>query len=194
MFPEKPASTRNPSLLDAARSLLVVIDVQENFRKAVDGFDALAGRIALLTRAAARIGVPALVTEQYPKGLGPTAPAILESLPEGSPVIEKLAFSACDVPEWTAAARASGRNQYVLCGVETHVCVLQTALDLVQQPGASVYVVEDAVASRSDADRTAALRRMETHGVQIVTREMVVLEWLRRAGTPEFREMLGWIK
>jgi nicotinamidase-related amidase len=194
MFLPEKAPQRNPTLLDAARSLLVIIDVQENFAKAVQGFDPLAERIALLAKAAARIGVPALVTEQYRKGLGPTAATILESVPGGTPVIEKLAFSACDVPEWTAAVRASGRDQYVLCGVETHVCVLQTALDLAQDPSASVYVVEDAVASRNPDDRAAALRRLEAHGVQIVTREMVVLEWLRRAGTPEFREMLGWIK
>ncbi|HEX2612069.1 MAG TPA: hydrolase [Fibrobacteria bacterium] len=194
MFLPEKSHQRNPTLLDAARSLLVVIDVQENFRKAMDDFDALAERIALLAKAAARIGVPILVTEQYRKGLGPTSGSILASVPQGTPVIEKLAFSACDVPEWTAAARASGRNQYVLCGVETHVCVLQTALDLAQDPGASVYVVEDAVASRSPSDRAAALRRLEAHGVQIVTREMVVLEWLRKAGTPEFKELLGWIK
>lgn len=193
LLPEK-SPQRNPTLLDAARSLLVIIDVQENFRKAIVDFGPLADRIALLAKAAARLRVPVLVTEQYRKGLGPTAAPILESLPAGTPVIEKIAFSACDVPEWTAAARAAGRNQYVLCGVETHVCVLQTALDLAQDPGASVYVAGDAVASRSDGDRAAALRRLEAHGVQIVTREMVVLEWLRRAGTPEFREMLGWIK
>ena len=107
LLPEK-SHRRNPTLLDASRSLLVIIDVQENFAKAMADFDPLAERIALLAKAAARIGVPALVTEQYRKGLGPTASPILESIPEGTPVIEKLAFSACDVPEWTVAARDSG--------------------------------------------------------------------------------------
>ena len=194
---ERP-STRSPSLLDASRSLLVVIDAQEKFRGAVENMDAVGARIALLAKAAARLGVPALVTEQYPKALGKTLEDITASLPENTPVFEKMCFSCSDAPEWAAAlqqtTRTAKRDQLVLCGVETHVCVLQTALDLAQNTDSAVYVVEDAVSSRRNTDKQAALRRMESHGIQIVTTEMVVFEWLRKAGTAEFKELQAYIK
>jgi nicotinamidase-related amidase len=193
LLPERQPA-RSPSLLDAGRSLLLVIDAQEGFRKAIPAMDAVGDRIALLVRAAARLGVPAIATEQYPKALGHTLSPIRESLAQGSPVLEKLAFSACDLPAWTAAVKDSGRDQLILCGVEAHVCVLQTALDLASRADASIYVAADAVSSRREEDRASALHRMETHGVQIVTAEMVVFEWLRHAGTSEFKEVQGWIK
>lgn len=193
LFPAK-SDSRHPSLLDPSRSLLAVLDAQERFRGAVEHMEAIGARIALLARAAARLEVPALVTEQYPKALGSTLSPIREALPENTPVFEKLAFSACGVSDWTAALKDSKRTQVLLCGVEAHVCVLQTALDLAQDPDVAVYVVADAVSSRKASDKEAALRRMEAHGVQVVTTEMVLFEWLRCAGTPEFREIQGWIK
>jgi isochorismate hydrolase len=193
LFPEKSAP-RNPSLLDASRSLLLIIDAQERFRGAVENMDAVGARIATLAKAATRLGVPAVVTEQYSKALGKTLPEITSSLPADAPVFEKLAFSACDVPEWREAVKESGRDQLILCGVEAHVCILQTALDLVGDADVAVYLAEDAVSSRKASDKAAALRRMEAHGVQIVTVEMIAMEWLRKAGTPVFKEFLGWIK
>ncbi len=190
--------SRSPSLLDASRSLLLVIDAQEKFRGAVENMDVVGARIALLAKAAARLGVPALVTEQYPKALGKTLEDITSSLPENTRVFEKMCFSCSDAPEWAAALReimkTAKRDQLVLCGVEAHVCVLQTALDLAQNADSAVYIVEDAVSSRRASDKQAALRRMESHGIQIVTAEMVVFEWLRKAGTAEFKELQGLIK
>lgn len=193
-----PIDRRSASLLDADRSILLVIDAQEKFRGAIPEMESLGARIAILAKAAARLGIPVLVTEQYPKALGSTLPEIKEALPAGTPVFEKLAFSAGDAPEWVEAlqkaTKASKRDQFVLCGVESHVCVLQTALDLIQNLDGQVYVVEDAVGSRKAADKEAARRRLEGHDAQWVTSEMVFFEWLRKAGTAEFKELQGLIK
>jgi isochorismate hydrolase len=197
LFPEKSAATRSPALLDAARAVLLIVDVQEGFRKAIPDMDSVAAHIAILAKAAARLGVPVVVTEQYPKALGATVSPVAAALPPNTPTLEKLCFSACDAPEWTSALRKqkdAGRDQLILCGVEAHVCVLQTVLDLLQDPNVAVHVAEDAVSSRKITDKSAALRRMESHGVAVVTVEMVVFEWLRKAGTPEFRDVQGWIR
>jgi nicotinamidase-related amidase len=191
---DKPQSSRSASLLDANRSILLIIDAQEKFRGAIAEMESLGARIAILAKSAARLGIPVLVTEQYPKALGKTLPEIAAALPEGTPVFEKLAFSAGDVPAWMDALKASKRDQFVFCGVETHVCVLQTALDVLQNVEGRVYVVEDAVGSRKAADKEAAQRRLEGHAVQWVSTEMVFFEWLRRAGTPEFKELQAYIK
>jgi nicotinamidase-related amidase len=197
LFPEKSASTRSPTLLDTARSVLLIMDAQEGFAKAIPDMEAIGARIAILAKAAARLGVPVVVTEQYPKALGTTMSPIAAALPQGTPILEKLCFSACDHPEWTSALRKhkdAGRDQLILCGVEAHVCVLQTALDLLQDPDVAVHVPEDAVSSRKLSDKSAALRRMESHGIGIVTLEMIVFEWLRKAGTAEFKELQGLMK
>ena len=188
------ASRRSASLLDTDRSILLIIDAQEKFRDAIPEMESLGARIAILAKAAARLGIPVLVTEQYPKGLGSTLPVIKAALPPGTPIFEKMVFSAGDVPEWMDALKASKRDQFVFCGVESHVCVLQTALDLIQNVEGQVYVVEDAVGSRKPSDKEAAHRRLETHAAQWVSTEMVFFEWLRRAGTSEFKELQGLIK
>lgn len=196
-LPEKPASTRSPLLLDAERSVLLVIDLQEGFAKAIPDLDAVAARTAILAKTAARLRVPVLVTAQYPQALGATVSPVRDALPEGTPTFDKVAFSACDVPEWLGAQRTlarQGRDQLILCGVETHVCVLQTALDLAQNGDLSVHVAEDAVSSRKASDKDAALRRVAAHGVQAVTTEMIVFEWLRKAGTDDFKDVQRLIK
>lgn len=193
MFPEKTAPPRHASLLDPGRCVLALIDLQERFREAIPDFASVVTRTEILTRAAARLGVSVMVSEQYPRGLGRTVPALAAALPPDTLPHEKLCFSACDLPAWAAALKATRRDQVVLCGVEAHVCVLQTALDLTAAD-VSVYVVEDAVSSRRAADMRTALRRLESHGIHIVTSEMVVFEWLRRAGTDEFRDVQRLIK
>ena len=194
MFLREKENQRSAALLNAEKSLLLIIDTQEKFTGAVSGLEDVAKRISILARAASHLKIPVIVSEQYPKGLGHTLPEILAHLPHGTPVFEKLPFSALDVPQWAEAVRASKRDQIILCGVETHVCILQTALDLIQNLEARIYVVEDAVSSRKLADRDSALRRMETHGVQRITTEMAVCEWLRQAGTSDFRTLQPMIK
>ena len=194
VFLREKEDRRSAALLNAEKSLLLIIDTQEKFVGAVTGIEDVARRITILTRAAGHLKIPVIVSEQYPKGLGNTLPEILAHLPHGTPVFEKLPFSALDVPEWAEAVRALKREQILLCGVETHVCILQTALDLIQNLEAQIYVAEDAVSSRKLSDKDSALRRMETHGVQRITTEMAVCEWLRQAGTPDFKALQSLIK
>ena len=186
-------------MLRAGESVLLLVDIQERFRPAVAGMDGVIGRSAILLKAALRLGIPVLASEQYPKALGSTVEELRSLLPApgqsgvGADVFPKLCFSAAGCEPLLARLRALGRRQVVLGGVEAHVCVLQTSLEL-QTSGFAVHVVEDAVASRKEDDRLAALRRMERHGVERVTSEMVVFEWLREAGTPEFKELQGLIR
>ncbi len=194
MFLKEKQSERSPQLLDAARSQLVIVDVQERFGGVVPDLPKVATRAALLAKAAARLGVPVLVSEQYPKGLGKTVAEVAEALPAQALRVEKLSFSAFENADFAEALREGRRNQVVICGVETHVCVLQTVADILENLGAQVCVVKDAVASRKDADRDAALDRMLQLGAQGVTTEMVIFEWLQKAGTPEFKELQALVK
>ncbi len=184
----------NPdSLLRSGDSVLALIDIQEKFRPTIAGLDEVIRRIEILARAALRLGVPVLATEQYPKALGPTVSEIKRWLPDSQAYLPKMCFSSAACDPFRAALTEAGRKQIVLAGIETHVCVLQTALELAAS-GYSVYVVEDAVSSRKAADRQAALERMSRHGVERITSEMAVFEWLREAGTPEFKELQALIK
>ena len=187
MFLRDKEDRRSASLLSPEKSLLLIIDCQEKFSGAVAGMDEVGRRVAILVKAAARLGVPMLVSEQYPKALGSTLPEIKAGLSGSAPVYSKMSFSAFDVPEWAEAVRSFKRSQFILCGVESHVCVLQTAMDALQNLDGLVYVVEDAVSSRQLSDKETALRRLESQGVQRVTTEMILFEWLRMAGTPEFK-------
>jgi nicotinamidase-related amidase len=180
-------------LLSAADSVLALIDIQEKFRPSIAGIEDVIRRIEILARAALRLGVPVLATEQYPKALGPTVPEIKRWLPDSQAYLPKMCFSSTACHPFREALAGTGRKQVVLAGIETHVCVLQTALELAAS-GYSVYVVEDAVSSRKPADRQAALERMSRHGVERITAEMAVFEWLREAGTPEFKELQALIK
>ncbi|MEZ5062369.1 MAG: isochorismatase family protein [Solirubrobacterales bacterium] len=169
-------------LLDRERTALVVVDVQEGFRKAIPGFDGIAAATATLVRGAAAIGVPIRVTEQYPKGLGSTVPEVADHLPDGVERLPKTVFSA-------AAAEGfdlGGRSQAIVCGIETHVCVNQTVLDLLDR-GVEVQVVSDAVGSRSDANRELGLNKAEMAGATLTSVETALFELLGAAGSDEFK-------
>ncbi len=183
-------------LIQAARSQLLVIDLQERLMPAIHEGGRVVERTRILLAAAERLGVPTLVTEQYPKGLGATVPAIREALPPGAPVLEKLTFSGAGDPgiaEAVEGGRRAGRDQLVLAGTEAHVCVMQTALGFRAQ-GYEVFVVEDAVSSRAPRSVMAACARLLHGGCHWVTSEMAVFEWLERAGTDAFREVSRLIK
>lgn len=198
MFLKEKQSQRSSHLLDAARSQLVIVDVQERFGGAIADLPQVAARTSLLAKAATLLKVPVTVSEQYPKALGPTLAEVASALPAGTPVFEKLSFSAFEAPECAArlgeGLRAERRHQIVLCGVEAHVCVLQTAGDLMANLEAQVFVVKDAVASRRERDRDAAFDRLVQMGAQLVTSEMVIFEWLQKAGTPEFKQLQALVK
>lgn len=179
-------------LLDAARSALLLVDIQERLAPAMAESEQVIARTRILIEAARRLAVPILVSEQYPQGLGHTIEA-LQPLPNSAQVIAKTAFSAAREPQFMTALRAQDRQQLVVCGMETHVCVLQTAIDLAQQ-GFAVHVVADAVGSRQPARRELGLARMRHAGCTIVDSEMVVFEWLGAAGTDEFRALSRLIR
>lgn len=179
-------------LLSADRSALVVVDIQERLIPVVVDAAQVIDRSRILLQAAAALNIPVLSTEQYSKGLGPTVDAIAGLLGD-SLRVEKITFSSVGEPAVMAALRAMGRDQIVLCGIEAHVCVLQTALAL-RQAGRNVYVVADAVSSRRPDSVALALDRMRAAGVTIVNTEMAVFEWLERAGTPVFKTLSALIK
>jgi len=135
---------------------------------------------------ARKIGVPVMASEQYPKGLGHTNADLASELPENA-IAEKVHFS-CAAAKCLPGLLGSDRRQVVICGMESHVCVLQTAIELREQ-GKEVFVVGDSVGSRDPADKALALERMRQHGVDVVAREMVVFEWLHKAGSPLFKEV-----
>lgn len=171
------------------RAALVVIDVQEAFRKAVPAFDQVAGAVGTLARGAGELGVPVIVTEQYPKGLGATVEEVAESLPDGALRLEKVRFSASDAEGFDLG----GREQVIVCGIEAHVCVAQTVLDLLEN-GTDVHLVADAVGSRSDADAALALRRAERAGATLTSVEAVLFELLGGSDAPEFKAVQELVK
>lgn len=172
-------------LLDRNRSLLLVIDVQERLLAAMPEAADCVDRILLLLEGARLLGVPALSSEQYPKGLGTTDPRVSAAL-GNAPRFEKIHFSCFREEPLRQAILATGRRQLVLCGVEAHVCVLQTALDF-RATGFDVHVVADACDSRTAQRKALAFARLRQEGVRILDSEMVLFEWLERAGTDEFR-------
>jgi nicotinamidase-related amidase len=181
-----------PELLDRNRSALVLIDFQERLFPNVHEHPRVMARIDLLLAAANLMHVPVLLTEQYPKGLGRTVEEIRKTLPQIQP-LEKIDFSCAAAPGFKERLASLHRDQIVLTGIETHICVAQTALDLASQ-GENVFVVADATSSRRPLDAQTALRRLEQKGLTIITAESVVFEWLRCAGTEEFKALQPKLK
>ncbi|MBL8661020.1 MAG: hydrolase [Rhodospirillales bacterium] len=179
-------------LINATDSCVLIVDIQDRLLPAVGEPDAVVANAAILLKAAAALGVPVLASEQYPKGIGHTVAPIGALLPPGS-VVEKVHFSCMADPAFAGRFAALGRRQAIVAGLEAHVCVLQTAEGLLAA-GSDVFVVADAVSSRTPANHAMALRRLEGAGARIVTTEMVVFEWLGQAATPAFRELSRLIK
>ncbi len=175
--------------LDRDRSALVVIDVQEAFRKALPEFDEVAAATAKLVQGAAAMGVPVIVTEQYPKGLGETVPEVAEHLPEGTQPIDKVCFSAAEADGFDLG----GRDQALVCGIEAHVCVNQTVLDLLESD-VEVHVAADAVGSRTKRNTGLGLHRMEESGAVATSVEMALFELLRGSDAAEFKQVQGLVK
>lgn len=175
----------HPARMSPADTGLLVIDVQTKLTALIPGARALERNIAFLLDAARLLGLPALATEQYPKGLGPTVPDLASRLPHRP---EKADFSCCAVPSLVETLHREARPKVVLAGIETAVCVLQTALDLIARDF-DVFVVTDAVASRFAADHEVALRRMEREGAVLTTTESAVFEWVGTSTHPRFKEV-----
>ena len=179
-------------LIQRAASLLLVVDIQEKLAPAIHDSEQVTANSVRLLEGARLLGVPAFVSEQYVKGLGSSVAEIRAAAVDAQ-FFEKTHFSCAAEPGVVEMLRATGRQQILLTGTETHVCVLQTALGLLAA-GFEVFLVADAASSRTPENRQAAIERLRAAGVHIVTTEMVLFEWLHRAATDDFRALLPLIK
>ena len=179
------------SRLLADKAVLVVVDVQERLLPAIHDGQSVLEAVCRLVRGASVLGVPVLWTEQNPDGLGPTVPALAELLP-GKP-IPKRSFSCCGEEAFGRALAETGRRGVLLAGIEAHVCVYQTVVDLVEA-GGEVHLVADAVGSRSPRDRRIAIWKMAGAGAAVTTVEIALFEMLRVAEGDAFKNILGIVK
>ena len=174
-------------LISAEQSCLLVVDVQEKLAPAIHESERVIENVGWLIKVAREVDLPVRLTEQYPQGLGPTV-AATRALVLDDELMEKVHFSCMESDAIRRQLAGLGRRQIVITGTEAHVCVMQSALGLVRS-GYEVYVVADAVSSRSPVDTEMALERMRGEGGRVVTREMVAFEWLNRADTDLFRRV-----
>jgi nicotinamidase-related amidase len=177
---------RNPELLSAASSRLLIVDVQDKLLPPIPTAARLVHNCRRLIDGAKIVSVPVVGTEQYPQGLGPTTADLASRI---GPRLDKVIFSCAPVLAWGQAGDANDdRDQVVVAGMETHVCIMQTVLDLIAA-GFRVYIPVDAVGSRGELDARIALDRMASSGATLTTVESVLFEWCERAGTPEFKQI-----
>jgi nicotinamidase-related amidase len=181
----------HPTLLEAAETAVLVVDMQEKLLPKIRGAEAITRNAAFLLDAAKLLDVHLVATEQYPKGLGPTVAEISKRLPAKRP--EKTGFSCACVKGLTDELRKLDKFRVVLIGIETHVCVLNTALDLIADDF-WVYLPVDALGSRYALDHETAIRRMEAAGAVLTTVETTVFEWLKDAKHPRFKEASGLVQ
>lgn len=179
-------------LMNAAQSVLLLIDVQEKLAPATLEAERTVENCRKLTMGARRLDVPILASEHCPEGIGHLVAPLASEIPDGA-IVEKTHFSAMREPAFATRFRELGRGQAVVCGMESHVCVMQTALTL-HDEGIETFVVGDAVSSRHEENKTRALARMAGRGIGIVTVEMVLFEWLHHAGRPEFKDVFALIR
>ncbi len=181
--------------LKAEKSQLLVIDVQERLVPVMHAMDEMTRQCGALIDAACHLNIPMTISEQYRKGLGATLPVLREKA-QNAPVMEKMHFSCFDDPAMRAHLEdnvRSGHRQFVLTGIESHICVAQTALDL-REAGHQTYVVADAVTSRKPRSVEIALDRLRGQGVEVITTEMALFEWLHQSGTDDFKKVSKLIK
>ncbi|MDZ7828820.1 MAG: isochorismatase family protein [Halofilum sp. (in: g-proteobacteria)] len=183
------------ALLDAERSLLLIVDMQARLVASMpdEAWGSARDATITLARGAGELDIPVLVTRQYPKGLGPTDGDIEAALPDAAVSIDKTCFSACGADELMESIRASGRDRVVVCGMEAHVCVLQTVADLAAR-GPMPVVVGDAVCSRRAEHRDNALARMAAGGATVTNHESVLFEWLRDARHEKFKAISALLR
>ncbi|MFH1086892.1 MAG: hydrolase [Chloroflexota bacterium] len=179
-------------MLSRDDTLLVLVDVQGKLAQLMHDRDALFEYLQRLVRGVRVLGLPVIWLEQNPRGLGPTLPELAALLPDLTP-IAKLCFSCCRSPEFMRALRATGRRQVLVCGIEAHVCVYQTTVDLLAL-GYEVQVVTDAVSSRAAANRQIGLERVRVAGAALTSAEMCLFELQRVAEGPVFKELLKIVR
>ena len=178
--------------LTRAKAGLVVVDVQERLLPAIFEQQRVVQNTVRLIQGAAILQVPVFATEQYRKGLGPTVPEVAGAIPGFAPM-EKVAFSACGATGFISALKKKKVSEAILCGIEAHVCVTQTCLELLEK-GFRVFVAADAVSSRTPENYRFGLDRMRAAGAVMVSTEMALFELLEQAGTAEFKQILALVK
>ncbi|PQO44292.1 hydrolase [Blastopirellula marina] len=183
--PDSSGYFRSPLLMSKSDTALLMIDLQERLAPVIDQSELIVENVERLFLTAQMFDMPILGTEQYPKGLGPTVEPLKSMLP---PLPEKLTFSACGVEGLLKDLAKRAIHKLLLVGVEAHVCVQQTALDLIAA-GFDVYIAVDAVGSRFPLEKDIALRRMESAGAVLTTTEATMFEWCERAGGEHFKEL-----
>lgn len=179
-------------MLKPEDTLVIVVDFQEKLINATNAQNELEVAAKAVT-AAKILNVPVLVSEQYPKGLGLTDKKIVENLPENAKVLEKTSFSLLKTPEIADTIKSFNKKQILLCGIETHICVLQTAIDLINN-GHEVYLLKNACKSRQDSEFQAGVEAMRDEGAKIVTLEIALFEFLQTSKNPHFKEVQALIK
>src|SRR5262245_10857097 len=184
---------RHPSLLARDRTVLLLIDLQESYRRVLPGWDAVLARAGVLMRGCHLLGLPLLVTEQYPAGLGGTAVEVSSHLPPGTEVIQKMSISCTGSSAFIDALTASRRSQVLVAGLETHACVHQTVHDLLAR-GLEVHLARDATGSRHATDAEQAWSRMLRAGMLPTTVEQALLELVQTAESPEFKPLQALLK
>ncbi len=181
--------------LQRSSALLAVIDVQERLAQVIHEIESVERNIARLVNGARLLGVPAIATEQYPKGIGPTTRTVrsaFEATGAFEPV-QKMCFSSWGSDEFTDRVRSSERRQVIVTGIEAHVCVYQTCLDLLDE-GFGVWIVADAVSSRTERNRELALQRLVAEGARLTSTEMALFEMTVESGTDTFKAISKLVK
>jgi nicotinamidase-related amidase len=184
---------RHRNTLDAGQAALIIIDMQESFRAAIDDFDATAARIARVARGAELLNVPIILTEQYPRGLGHTADEIKAVLPPAPVIIEKTAFSSCGARAFEDELERTGARQLLVCGIEAHICVNQTAHDLLAR-GFQVHLLTDCITARTAENKSLAMTKMQESGALPSSTEMALFELMRDAKHEQFKAIQKLIK
>lgn len=184
---------RHKNTLDAAQTVLAVIDMQESFRSVISDFAETAARIALVTHAAQLLHIPVIVTEQYPKGLGHTAAEIRAVLPANFEAIEKTAFSSCGALSFEAALEEARALHVLLCGIEAHICVNQTAHDLLER-GYRVHLLTECITARTAHNKQTGFAKMQQSGALPSSIELALFELMRDAKHEQFKAIQKLIK
>jgi len=172
--------------------MLLIIDIQQAMLKVIESWQSAVHKVNQLTQAAETLGIPILLTEQYSKGLGATIPEVLDQI-RSPKVFHKEHFSACLEAEFLPLINSYHRNKIVVLGMETHVCVLQTGMDLIKE-GYQLQLVADGVASRTTQNRDIAIELFRKAGAVITSTEIVIFQWAKRANTEDFRKILPIVK
>lgn len=181
------------TILNTDDTLVLIIDVQEKLLNAVFNKELCGKKAEIIAKAANILDIPVIVTEQYPKGLRNTIEPVKSALKDNAEYFEKTSFSALDNPDVLNAIKKANKKQVVIFGIETHICVSQTAAALVKS-GYEVNVIKDACSSRAEAEYQAGLERMKDNGAHILTTEIALFEWLKGAKHPEFKNIQSLIK